>query len=152
MDIVPITFKEACEFVRRHHRHHRPPQGHKFSIACSDNGKIVGVVIVGRPISRMLDNGWTLEVTRLCTDGTKNACSILYSTAWRAARAMGYKKMVTYVKQSEGGGSLHASGWKLIGEAGGGKWSRITRPRINEYNTELKLKFEITSSPSKEQQ
>lgn len=92
----------------------------------------------------MLDNGWTLEVTRLCTDGTKNVCSMLYSTAWRAARAMGYKRMVTYVKQSEGGKSLQASGWKLIGEAGGGKWSRANRPRIDEMNTEMKLKFEIT--------
>jgi tRNA A37 N6-isopentenylltransferase MiaA len=144
MDIVPISFKEACEFVRQFHRHHRPPQGHKYSIACSVNGNIVGVAIVGRPVSRMLDNGFTLEVTRLCTDGTKNVCSLLYATAWRAARAMGYKKMVTYVLQSESGTSLRASGWKLIGEAGGGKWSRVNRPRFDTQNTEMKLKFEIS--------
>src|SRR5690554_4973935 len=110
MDLVPIEFSEACEFVRRHHRHHRPPQGHKFSIACLNDGKIVGVVIVGRPVARMLDNGLTLEVTRLCSDGTKNVCSFLYSAAWRAARAMGYKKMITYILQSESGASLKASG------------------------------------------
>lgn len=144
LELMPITFDDACEFVRRHHRHHRPPVGHKYSIACFDGERIVGVVIVGRPLARMLDNGLTLEVTRLATDGTRNCCSLLYSAAWRAARAMGYKKMVTYVLQSESGTSLKASGWKLIGEAGGGKWDRATRPRIDEQNTEMKLKFEIT--------
>jgi tRNA A37 N6-isopentenylltransferase MiaA len=143
MELVPIDFKEACEFVRRHHRHHKPPVGHKYSIACYDGEKIVGVAIVGRPVARMLDNGLTLEVVRLCSDGTKNVCSMLYSSAWRAARAIGYKKLITYVLKSEGGHSLKASGWKLIGEAGGGKWSRKNRPRLDEHPTEVKLKFEI---------
>lgn len=140
---MPITFEGACEFVRKYHRHHRPPQGHKYSIAAWSDGRLVGVVIVGRPLARMLDNGLTLEVTRLCTDGTKNVCSLLYSAAWRAARAMGYKKMITYILQSESGASLKASGWKVIGEAGGGKWDRVKRPRIDTHPTELKLKFEI---------
>ncbi len=86
LEIVPITLKEANQFVRDHHRHHGPVTGHKFSIAASDGEKIVGTVIVGRPVSRHLDDGWTLEVSRLCTDGTRNACSMLYAAAWRAAR------------------------------------------------------------------
>jgi hypothetical protein len=147
LEIVPISFSEACEFVNLHHRHHRAPVGHKYSIAvCGDrvNGtaRIHGVAIVGRPVARMLDNGTTLEVLRLCTDGTKNACSILYASAWRAARALGYKKLITYILQSENGTSLRAAGWKCIGEAGGGKWNRVSRPRIDDHPTELKLKFE----------
>lgn len=97
LDIVPISLKEANQFVADHHRHHGTVTGHKFSIAVSDGVGIVGVAIVGRPVSRYLDDGWTLEVTRLCTDGTKNACSMLYAAAWRAARAMGYKKLITYI-------------------------------------------------------
>ena len=88
LDIVPITLAEANEFVKRNHRHHGKVIGHKFSIAVADveTSKIVGVAIVGRPVSRFLDDGWTLEVNRLCTDGTHNACSMLYAAAWRAAR------------------------------------------------------------------
>lgn len=81
LEIVPITLKEANQFVLDHHRHHGPVTGHKFSIAASDGEKIVGVVIVSRPVSRHLDDGWTLEVTRLCTDGARNACSMLYAAA-----------------------------------------------------------------------
>lgn len=84
LDIVPISLKEANQFVTDHHRHHRPVTGHKFSIAVPDGVGIVGVAIVGRPVSRYLDDGWTLEVTRLCTDGAKNACSMLYAAAWRS--------------------------------------------------------------------
>lgn len=97
LNLCPISLAEANAFVAQHHRHHRPVTGHKYSIACIDGEKIVGVAIVGRPVSRYLDDGWTLEVTRLCTDGTKNACSMLYAAAWRAARAMGYKRLVTYI-------------------------------------------------------
>ena len=93
LELVPISLKEANAFVQRHHRHHKPVVGHKFSVAAAVNGEIVGVTIVGRPVSRYLDDGWTLEVNRLCTDGTNNACSFLYAAAWRAARNMGYKKL-----------------------------------------------------------
>lgn len=86
LDICPISLKEANAFVEQHHRHHGPTVGHKFSIGLSDGEKIVGVAIVGRPVSRYLDDGWTLEVNRLCTDGARNACSMLYAAAWRAAR------------------------------------------------------------------
>ena len=113
LEVVPITLKEANQFVRDHHRHHGPVTGHKFSIAASDGERIVGVVIVSRPVSRHLDDGWTLEVTRLCTDGTRNACSMLYAAAWRAARAMGYKRLITYILESENGASLRAAGWRL---------------------------------------
>ncbi len=94
--LKPVTLAQANEFVAQHHRHHKPVVGHKFSIGCTLNGELVGVAIVGRPVSRYLDDGLTLEVNRLCTDGTKNACSMLYAAAWRAARAIGYRKIVTY--------------------------------------------------------
>lgn len=96
LEIVPMTLKEGNAFVEQNHRHHGKVTGHKFSIGLSDGEKIVGVAIVGRPVARYLDDGWTLEVNRLCTDGTRNACSMLYAAAWRAARAMGYKR----IKQS----------------------------------------------------
>ena len=143
LELVPITLKEANFFVEQHHRHHKPVTGHKFSIAASDGEKIVGVAIVGRPVSRYLDDGWTLEVNRLCTDGTKNACSFLYSAAWRAAKNMGYKKLITYILQSENGASLKASGWKCVGEAGGKRWTGKRRPEADLYPAQMKLKFEI---------
>ncbi len=143
LELVPITLKEANFFVEQHHRHHKPVTGHKFSIAASDGEKIVGVAIVGRPVSRYLDDGWTLEVNRLCTDGTKNACSFLYSAAWRAAKNMGYKKLITYILQSENGASLRASGWKCVGEAGGKRWTGKRRPEVDLYPAQMKLKFEI---------
>lgn len=143
LELVPITLKEANFFVEQHHRHHKPVTGHKFSIAASDGEKIVGVAIVGRPVSRYLDDGWTLEVNRLCTDGTKNACSFLYSAAWRATKNMGYKKLITYILQSENGASLKASGWKCVGEAGGKRWTGKRRPEVDLYPAQMKLKFEI---------
>ena len=143
LELVPITLKEANFFVEQHHRHHKPVTGHKFSIAASDGEKIVGVAIVGRPVSRYLDDGWTLEVNRLCTDGRKNACSFLYSAAWRAAKNMGYKKLITYILQSENGASLKASGWKCVGEAGGKRWTGKRRPEVDLYPAQMKLKFEI---------
>lgn len=109
MEITPITLAEANQYVAEHHRHHKPVPGAKFSIAAREADKVVGVVIVGRPVSIMLDKGWTLEVNRLCTDGSKNACSMLYGAAWRAAKAMGYRQLITYTLPEEGGGSLRAS-------------------------------------------
>lgn len=143
LELVPISLKEANAFVEQHHRHHKPVVGHKFSVAASDGKKIVGVAIVGRPVSRYLDDGWTLEVNRLCTDGTKNACSFLYSAAWRAARNMGYKKLVTYILDTENGASLKASGWKCVGEAGGKRWTGVRRPEVDLYPAQMKLRFEI---------
>jgi len=143
LQLVPVTLSEAKAFVERHHRHHKAPQGGRFAIGVAKDGEVVGVVIVGRPVSRMLDDGWTAEVTRCCTDGTRNAPSMLYRAAWRAARAMGYRRLVTYTLPEEGGASLQAAGWRLIGEAGGGSWHRESRPRVDLHPTQTKLRWEI---------
>jgi hypothetical protein len=141
--IVPCDFDEACAFVVRHHRHHLPPRGHKFSLAVSNASGIVGVAIVGRPVARRLDDGMTLEVTRVATDGTKNACSCLYGACRRAAFALGYSRLVTYTLAEESGSSLTAAGWRCIGLAGGGSWSRESRPRVDKHPTQLKIRWEI---------
>lgn len=144
LTVAPIAFAEAAEFVRLHHRHHTPPQGHKFSIAAMLGEQLVGVAIVGRPVARARDNGLTLEVTRLCTDGTANACSFLYGAAARATFALGYQRVGTYILKSEPGTTLKAAGWKLIGEVKGGSWSRASRPRVSK-NTQDKLLFETAA-------
>lgn len=141
--LVPISLSEANEFVEKHHRHHGKVTGHKFSIAVAEKEEIVGVAIVGRPVSRFLDDGWTLEVNRLCTKGTKNACSMLYAAAWRAARAMGYKKPITYTLESENGTSLKAAGWRCVGEAGGLRWTGKRKPSVDLYPAQMKLRYEI---------
>ena len=129
--ITPINFDEANAFISKFHRHHKPMQGCKFCVAVSDDEKVVGVAIVGRPVARMLDNGWTLEVNRCCTDGTKNACSMLYSASWKAAKALGYQRLITYTLPEEGGASLRASNWKCLGLKGGGNWNKKSRPRVD---------------------
>lgn len=140
--IVPISFDDAKAFIRQHHRHHVPPQGHKFSIAASDGERIVGVACIGRPVARMLDDGWTLEVTRLATDGTANACSFLYARAWRIVQAMGFRRLITYILDSEPGVSLAAAGWRCIGRTHDKKgWDRAGRPRV-ERNPGQKLLWE----------
>jgi hypothetical protein len=145
MTVVRIGLDEANAFVSALHRHHKPVVGHLFSIGAAMDDKIVGVVIVGRPVARMRDDGVTAEVTRLCTDGTRNACSFLYGAAARAAFALGFKRIGTYILASEPGTSLTAAGWRLIGEAGGGSWSRAGRPRVDKHPTQGKLLFEHTS-------
>lgn len=148
LDIVPMTLAEANDFVAEHHRHHRPVVGAKFSVGVvreSDppcGGVLSGVAIVGRPVARHLDDGWTLEVTRVATDGTPNACSALYGAARRAAFALGYRKLITYTLASEGGSSLRASGWRVVGEVKGRSWSRANRPRVDKHPTVDKLRWE----------
>jgi hypothetical protein len=144
LELQPVSFDEACAFVDAHHRHHRAPQGHKFSIGLNDGVKVVGVVIVGRPVSRKKDDGWTAEVTRLCTDGTPNAPSMLYAAAWRAARAMGYRRLITYTLTSEPGTSLVAAGWRVIGETPGRSWNVPTRPRVDKHVLQARLCWEIS--------
>ncbi|WP_227242444.1 XF1762 family protein [Paraburkholderia caribensis] len=140
MNIVPISLAEANAFVEEHHRHHAPVAGHKFSVAVADVGfwliktrapAVRGVAIIGRPVARGNDDGLTLEVNRCCTDGTRNACSMLYAAAWRAARAMGYLRLITYTLPAEGGASLRGAGWRLVGERGGGNWNTPARPRVD---------------------
>lgn len=142
LTVQPITLREARAFVTRVHRHHKAPQGGLFAVAASEGDVVRAVVIVGKPVARMLDDGWTAEVTRLASDGARNACSLLYAAAWRAARSMGYRRLVTYILKEEDGTSLRAAGWRLIGEAGGGKWSRVGRPRVDDHPTQLKLRWE----------
>ena len=130
-------------FINTYHRHHKAPVGSIFQIAAAVNDKIVGVAMVGRPVSRVLDNGWTLEVNRLCSDGTKNVSSMLYAAAWRVARNLGYKKLITYILKNETGTSLKAAGWKEVGKCGGGSWNVKSRPRIDKHPLQKKIKFEI---------
>ena len=133
LEIQPIDFKEATAFVRRHHRHHDPSVGWKFGMAVNDGERVVGVIVVGRPVARHLDDGWTLEVTRCCTDGTKNAASMLYGAAWRAAKAMGYRRLITYTLATEPGTSLAAAGWRSLYEVKGRSWSCPSRPRVDTH-------------------
>lgn len=133
-------------FVTQYHRHHKPVVGHKFSLAVIDEvEQIRGVAIVGRPVARHLDNGLTLEVNRVATDGCPNACSALYGAARRAAFALGYKKLITYVLDTEPGTSLNGAGWKCIGKAGGGSWDTPTsnRPRIDKHPLQGKMRWEV---------
>jgi len=143
VNLQPISLREARHFVNLHHRHHKAPRGGKYAIGLNDDNEVMGVAIVGRPVARMSDDGWTAEVIRLCvTEGHKNAASMLYQACWRAARAMGYRRLITYTLQSEPGTSLRAAGWRLIGEAGGGTWDRKQRPRVDTHPTEQKLLWE----------
>ena len=145
--IVPTTLAEANAFIEQHHRHHKPVPGAKFSIAVADDeDKVRGVAIVGRPVARFVDDGWTLEVNRVATDGTKNACSMLYGAAWRAAKALGYTKLITYTLNTEPGTSLKAAGWQLIGSTGGDTWNRpnASRPRVDTHPLQGKLKWQAT--------
>ena len=118
--VKPITLSIANKFVAQFHRHHKPVIGHKYSIGCYASERLVGVAIVGRPISRKLDDGLTAEVTRLCTDGTRMVASKLYSACWRIAKEMGYTKIITYILESEKGTSLRGAGWELEDEHCGG--------------------------------
>lgn len=134
LHLQPITFREASVFVREHHRHHAPSQGHKFSIAANDGERVVGVIVIGRPVSRHLDNGWTLEVTRCCVlEGIKNGASFLYGAAWRACKALGYRRLITYTLVAEPGISLRAAGWKALYQTEGGSWNVPSRPRVDNH-------------------
>ncbi|HZM84349.1 MAG TPA: XF1762 family protein [Candidatus Limnocylindrales bacterium] len=126
-----MSFADACAFVAAWHRHHAPPVGHKFSVGVADgDGVLRGVAIVGRPVARYLDDGLTLEVNRTATDGTPNANSMLYATAWRAAKALGYGRLVTYTQAGEPGASLRAAGFRVVAERPGrAGWDTPSRPR-----------------------
>jgi hypothetical protein len=126
---IPLTQKEANAFVDALHRHHEPTPGDKYRIGAAVDGKLVGVVQVGRPINRYNDDGKTVEAKRLCTDGTPNVCSFLYSAAARVARELGYSKIITYIPDSESGVSLRAAGWTKEADTKGKSWSHAGRPR-----------------------
>ena len=126
MKIAPITFKKASEYINKYHRHHNATIGCKFCISVIDSSdQLHGVAVCGRPVSRRLDDGFTLEINRVCTDGTRNACSMLYGACCRIAKAMGYRKVVTYILESENGASLKASNFICEGQAGGTHWTGV---------------------------
>lgn len=143
LNLQPITYGEACEYIRQHHRHHIPTNNHICSVAANDGTKIVGVIMVGRPVARMMDDGWTAEIVRCCTDGTKNAPTLLMGAAWRAVKALGYVKLITYTLSTEPGVSLRAAGFEQTGETAGGSWSRPSRPRNGKHPLDIKRRWEM---------
>lgn len=132
LTIKPLDLKAANAYVLNNHRHNGKVLMHRFSIGCYEGDRLCGVAICGNPSARKLDDGATIEVKRVCTDGTKNACSILYGRCARIAKEMGYGRIITYILQSESGTSLRASGWEIEAEnVGGGEncWNVPSRPR-----------------------
>lgn len=140
--VIPIELRDANRVVAALHRHHKPTVGHRFSIAAvDDSGAIVGVAIVGRPVARLTPSSEVLEVARVATDGTKNACSILLGAAARAGRALGYVKIQTFTLPEEGGASLRGAGWTCEGEAGGGAWKHTDGKPRAQTNTAIKSRW-----------
>jgi hypothetical protein len=119
--VVPVTLREASAFISQHHRHNKPPRGWKFGVGLRSGEVMVGVATAGRPVARHFDDGLTLEVNRTCTDGTRNANSMLYGAVWRAAKAMGYIRAITYTQADECGASLRAAGWVKVKDIGARK-------------------------------
>lgn len=138
--IVPITYRDAAAYVNEHHRHHSAAQGCKFNISVYEDDRMCGVAMAGRPVSRRLDDGYTCEITRVCTDGTANACSKLYGQCCKVAKAMGYKRVITYTLESEQGASLRASNFICDGKAGGTHWTGI-RNRGQAIPSEMKVRW-----------
>ena len=129
MQAVPLTLKKANNFIKKHHRHNKPVVGYKFAIGALKDGRLVGVAIVGRPVARNLDDGLTAEITRVCTDGTKNANSFLYARCKKICQLMGYKRVITYTLERESGASLMAVGAKFDAEVKPTGWNRPNRKR-----------------------
>lgn len=141
MKIIPITLKEANAFIEKYHRHHSTVRGCRFAIGLKNNETICGVAVCGRPVSRHLDDGVTIEINRLATDGTKNACSMLYGACCRVAREMGYERAVTYILETENGASLRASNFIYDGDTRAESWNRKKRERIDVSPTCKKKRF-----------
>jgi len=141
LEVVPIEVVEANEFIRRFHRHHKPIKaGYKFCLAVARGPDIVGVAICGLPLARPRMDGFTLEVRRTCTDGTKNVNSMLYGACWRVTRGLGYHRLITYTLPSESGVSLRGAAFRLIGETNDARgWNRPKRPRIDTHPLISKL-------------
>lgn len=141
--VVPVELTEANALVAAWHRHHQPTIGHRFSLGVVDDaGALHGTVIVGRPVARMGGSPRRcLEVTRLVTDGTPMACSMLYGAAARAGKAMGYERIQTYILDTETGVTLRAAGWVCEGPAGGGQWDRASRPRAPGTRPDVKTRW-----------
>lgn len=147
LTIVPCSVQDARAYVARVHRHHGPPLSGLFAAGVQDGeGALRGVAIVGRPVARGLDDGWTCEVIRLATDGCDNGCSALYGACWRAAQALGYTRIVTYILASEPGASLRGAGWRMVAETRGGSWSRDARPRVDHHPLGAKTRWEAVTA------
>lgn len=142
MEIRPVTFRTASEYVNKYHRHHKATVGCKFCIGVFDGEQLHGVAICGRPVARRLDDGLTCEINRVCTDGTKNACSMLYEACQRVAKAMGYKRIITYTLATETGASLKASNFVCDGMAGGTHWTG-ERDRGQDIPHEMKTRWRM---------
>lgn len=143
LTVSHIELKAANAYVTEHHRHHGAVRGHRFSLACYEDGRLCGVAIVGRPRSRRIDQHMTVEILRLCTDGTKNACSKLYGACRRAAKALGYERLITYILADESGKSLLASGFRYCYTNKGGSWNQPGRPRSDKAPVCPKRLYEI---------
>ncbi|MFD5111673.1 XF1762 family protein [Streptomyces sp. NPDC058391] len=136
LHLVPVRSREAKELVRAWHRHHPPPIGQIFAVGAADEvGTLRAVAVVGRPVARHLDDGATLEVTRTASDGARNANSLLYAASWRAAKALGYRRLITYTQEGESGASLRGAGWQLIASRPPRPgWHAPSRPRAGHNN------------------
>lgn len=148
LDLTPLTLAEANTLVGQWHRHHQPVPGAKFCVGVADGGRICGAIIVGRPVARHYDDGWTLEVTRCVTDGTRNAPSKLYAAAQRAAFALGYRRLITYTRTDESGASLRAlASWRCVAQREARSWaaSSKARPRVDRSEPHERLLWEATA-------
>lgn len=145
---VPISQAEAKAFIAQHHRHHEPSFGDIFRVALAVDGDLVGVAMIGRPVARMLNDGYTAEVTRLCVldaPEARHAASKLYAMAWRIAREMGFRRLLTYTLVDESGVSLVAAGWRVVHQTAGGSWNRASRPRVNKHPLGVKTLWEMSA-------
>lgn len=147
LELCPVTLREARAFVAQHHRHHPPPQGGLFAVGVAVGETMVGVAIVGKPVARMVARlPYVAEITRLAVlPHFFNACSMLYGACWRVARAMGYRRLITYILNTEHGASAKAAGFRVVAETKGGSWDRKSRPRVDLHPTQGKLRLERTA-------
>jgi len=141
LTIVPMTITNAKAFVARHHRHNKPPVSGLFAVGCAEGDVVHGVAVAGRPVARKLDDGQTVEVTRVCTDGARNACSMLYGAIRRAALALGYARLYTYTLPDEGGASLRASGWT--------EDATVTPPKTWNSKSKIRIQTDLFGNESR---
>lgn len=141
--IAPCFIDEAREFVLRYHRHHKIFVGAICAVAVAENDLVRGVAVIGRPVASELQDGWTVEITRCCTDGVRNGCSMLYGACKRIAIALGYKRIVTYTLKTESGASLRASGFRVVADVRGRSWNSPSRPRVDKNPLQDKFRWEV---------
>lgn len=149
--VVPCSKEKAGEFITALHRHHLPLDFGSYSLAvCDPVGRVHGVCIVGRTTTQHIDDGWTLEVRRVCTDGHPNACSALYAASWKFVHALGYRRLISYTLPEEGGASLRAIGWHRVDNVGGNSWAHRNTRGYDIHPVGKKVRWEISVSSAKE--